>query len=149
MNVLNLFSQHVLNFWSNGYKMNYNWKNEVIPWSIQNESLLWFIYPCKKIYSQYILLNRALTHNSSFSTKNVVVFLWLKNIIQFWQKSEEKIESIEKVKWVMTTTRNCKGIEIEVPGRPRTSREVPGRSRDEAGQDLETLKVPGPKSPRT
>ena len=49
----------------------------------------------------------------------------------------------------MTTSRNCKIIEIEVPGRPGTSQDVLGRSRDEAGQDLETLKVPGPKSPGT
>ena len=139
MNVLNLFSQHVLNFWSNGYKMNYNWKNEVIPWSIQNESLLWFIYPCKKIYSQYILLNRALTHNSSLSTKNVVdnpilTKVWGEN--RKYRKSQVGNDDYKKLQ----RNRN-RG--------PRTSREVPGRSRDEAGQDLETLKVPGPKSPGT
>ena len=36
-----------------------------------------------------------------------------------------------------------------VSSRTVPSREVLGRSRDETGQDLETLKVPAPKSPRT
>ena len=43
----------------------------------------------------------------------------------------------------------CTLIEIRVSNRTVSSREVQGRSRDEMGQDLETLKVPGPKSPRT
>ena len=136
MNVLNLFSQQVMatkwiiientKLYHGLFKMNcVSKKLEHGEFHLLNVMLVLY-WNC-----QYILLNRALTHNSSFSTKSVVVFLWLKNIIQFWQKSEEKIESIIKVKWVMTTSRNCNRIQ-----------EVPGRSRDKAGQDLETLKVP-------
>ena len=135
MNVLNLFSQQVMatkwiiientKLYHGLFKMNYvSKKLEHREFHLLNVMLVLY-WNC-----QYILLNRALTHNSSFSTKNVVVFLWLKNIIQFWQKSEEKIESNKKVKWVMTTSRNCKGIEIEVPGRPRKSREGPGTKQD-------------------
>ena len=43
----------------------------------------------------------------------------------------------------------AKKMDLVPPGRPGTSRDVPGMSRDMTGRDLETLKVPWSRGPGT